>query len=134
MAATMGLLVDPDNTRLAEPEAQVARNAAQKVGLQIRVLGARNTAEIERALSGLAQDGVRALLISPMHRSKSKETNLFRWRHDSSYQRCIRSGKAFPRAVLQAMEQISTQPIAKRECMSQRFLPARNPQCCLSRN
>ena len=62
-AATIGLLVNPDNPRLAEPEAQVASDAARKIGVQVRVVGARNEVEIDRAFSALSQERVSALLI-----------------------------------------------------------------------
>jgi putative ABC transport system substrate-binding protein len=62
-ATTIGLLVNPDNARLAEPETSTMRDAALKLGLHLSVQSARNESEISQAFSALVRERAGALLI-----------------------------------------------------------------------
>ena len=62
-AAVMGLLVNPANP-LAETDTREAQEAAQKLGLELQVVGASNAQEIDASFATLMQRRVRALVIN----------------------------------------------------------------------
>jgi putative ABC transport system substrate-binding protein len=62
-AARIGLLVNPDNVGNTERGVKDAEAAATAIGLQIQVLNARNSDEIDVAFATLVDDRVGALLI-----------------------------------------------------------------------
>jgi putative ABC transport system substrate-binding protein len=62
-ATSIGLLVNPANERLAEPEAKSALDAARNLGLRLTTLRARNEQEIRQAFANLARDGIEALVV-----------------------------------------------------------------------
>jgi putative ABC transport system substrate-binding protein len=61
-AAVMGLLVNPANPN-AELDAREAQNAARKLGLELHVVGASNSHEIDTAFATLVQQPTHALVI-----------------------------------------------------------------------
>src|SRR5215470_8095412 len=62
-AATIGLLVNPNNTN-SEPDAADVQAAARTIGLQIRILEASNSAEVDRAFATLTELKADALLVN----------------------------------------------------------------------
>jgi len=62
-AAAIGLLVNPANPALAEPEASAALDAARRLGLQLSIQRAHNEQEIEQAFSALAKERADALVV-----------------------------------------------------------------------
>jgi putative tryptophan/tyrosine transport system substrate-binding protein len=64
-AARIGLLVNPDNVGNAERVVKDAEAAATAIGLQIQVLNASNSDEIDAAFATLVSDRADALLLGP---------------------------------------------------------------------
>ena len=62
-ATAAGLLVNPDNESLTEAETTAALDAAHKLGLQVRVKGARSEQEIRQAFAELARERTDALVV-----------------------------------------------------------------------
>ncbi len=60
----MGLIVNPNNPRLAKDAIERTEVAARQLGVQIRIFKASNSDEIESAMAAAAQAGVDALAIS----------------------------------------------------------------------
>jgi putative tryptophan/tyrosine transport system substrate-binding protein len=63
-AGTVAFLVNPQNP-IAEPNVRDAREAAQILGLQVRILNASTEAEIDLAFEALGQGVAGALLVQP---------------------------------------------------------------------
>jgi ABC-type uncharacterized transport system substrate-binding protein len=63
-AKEIGLLIDPGDPSLAEPQLKDFRSAAQALGIELRVVTARNDDELEHAFSELSQMHVGGLVIS----------------------------------------------------------------------
>jgi len=63
-AATIGLLVNPNNTN-SEPESADVQTGARMMGLQIQILEASNNAEVDQAFATLAELKAGALLVNP---------------------------------------------------------------------
>jgi putative ABC transport system substrate-binding protein len=61
-AATFGLLINPNNTN-SEPDTMDVRAAARTIGLQIHVVEAGNSDEIDRAFASLTELKAGALLV-----------------------------------------------------------------------
>src|SRR5262249_19224133 len=61
-ATNMGLLLNPDNPN-AEPETKETQEAARKLGIELRVLSARNAQEIDAAFATMVERRVQALLV-----------------------------------------------------------------------
>jgi putative ABC transport system substrate-binding protein len=64
-AVRVALLVNPTNTSSAEPTLRVVPEAARAIGLQIRVLNASTSADIEAAFAAIAIDRADALFVAP---------------------------------------------------------------------
>ena len=62
-AARVGVLVNPTNGTSAEATLQEAQDAGSALGLQIHILKASTSGEINATFAGLASAGVRALLV-----------------------------------------------------------------------
>src|SRR5262249_27752732 len=62
-AAIIGLLVNPNNTN-SEPETADVQAGARAIGLQIRILEASNSAEVDRAFATLTELKAGALLVN----------------------------------------------------------------------
>lgn len=62
-AASIGLLVNPDNERLAEPEARATLDAASNLSLHLNILRARNEQEITQAFAELTRVRIEALVV-----------------------------------------------------------------------
>jgi len=62
-AATVGLLVNPNSTN-SEPEAADVQASARTIGLQIHILEASNSAEVDRAFATLTELKAGALLVN----------------------------------------------------------------------
>ena len=63
MAARVGVLVNPTNVTSAEATLQEAQDAARALGLQIQVLKASTSGEVNAAFDGLARATAEALLV-----------------------------------------------------------------------
>jgi putative ABC transport system substrate-binding protein len=63
LATKVGLLVNPNNARLAQNAIERSKIAARQLGLQILVFEAANSDEIELAMASAAQEGVYALAV-----------------------------------------------------------------------
>src|SRR5262249_18487169 len=72
----IGLLVNPANPGLAEPEASATLDAARKLGLHLSTQRARNVEEIEQAFSALARERADALVIGSDAVYESKRDQL----------------------------------------------------------
>jgi putative ABC transport system substrate-binding protein len=64
-AVRVALLVNPTNTPSAEPTLRDVPEAARAIGLQIQVLNASTSADIEAAFATLAMDRADALFVAP---------------------------------------------------------------------
>jgi putative tryptophan/tyrosine transport system substrate-binding protein len=64
-AVRIAVLVNPTNASTAEATLQQVPEAARTLGLQIAVLKARNSSEIEAAFATLARDWLDALFVAP---------------------------------------------------------------------
>jgi putative ABC transport system substrate-binding protein len=64
-AARVGLLVNPDNVGNTETFVKDAETAAPAIGLQLQVLNASNSDEIDAAFATLVNDHADAVLIGP---------------------------------------------------------------------
>jgi putative tryptophan/tyrosine transport system substrate-binding protein len=64
-AVRVALLVNPTNTASAEPTLRNVPEAARAIGLQIRVLNASTSADIETAFATIAVDRPDALFVAP---------------------------------------------------------------------
>ena len=62
-AATVGLLVNPNNTN-SEPESADIQAGARSIGLQIQILEASNNAEVDQAFATLTELKAGALLVN----------------------------------------------------------------------
>jgi putative ABC transport system substrate-binding protein len=62
-SASIAALVNPDFSEI-ETQLKVIQTATDKLGLQVRILNARNEAEIDRAFAGLTNQGANALLVA----------------------------------------------------------------------
>ena len=62
-AAVVGALINPSNPN-AEPNAREMQEAARRLGLQLQILNARNTSEIDRAFATFVQSHTGAIVIS----------------------------------------------------------------------
>jgi putative tryptophan/tyrosine transport system substrate-binding protein len=63
-ATIVGLLVNPNNPRLAKDAIERSKAAARQLGVQIQVMNAANSDEIDSAMASAAQARVDALAIS----------------------------------------------------------------------
>ena len=63
-AASVGLLVNPNNTN-TEPESADIQAAARRIGLQIHIMEASNNAEVDQAFATLTESKAGALLVNP---------------------------------------------------------------------
>jgi putative tryptophan/tyrosine transport system substrate-binding protein len=61
----MALLVNPTTPALAEPSTRVSRAAADALGLELHVLQARSSGDLDAIFAKLAELGARALIITP---------------------------------------------------------------------
>src|SRR5262249_49254035 len=64
-AVRVGVLVNPANPTAAEPTLREVREAAPAIGLQIQVVNASTSDEINAAFAALARERAEALLVSP---------------------------------------------------------------------
>jgi putative tryptophan/tyrosine transport system substrate-binding protein len=64
-AVRIAVLVNPDNASTAEATLQQIPQAARTLGLQVTVLKARNSSEIEEAFATLTRDRADALFVAP---------------------------------------------------------------------
>jgi putative ABC transport system substrate-binding protein len=64
-AVRVALLVNPTNTASAEPTLRNVPEAARAIGLQIRVLNASTSADVEAAFATIAIDRLDALFVAP---------------------------------------------------------------------
>jgi putative ABC transport system substrate-binding protein len=64
-AVRVAVLVNPANTSTAEPTLREIREAARAIGLQIQVLNASTSREIEAAFATLVRDRADALFVAP---------------------------------------------------------------------
>jgi putative ABC transport system substrate-binding protein len=64
-AARIALLVNPSNASTTETTLREVPEAARNLGLQVAVLNARTSREIEAAFATLSRDGAEALFIAP---------------------------------------------------------------------
>lgn len=61
--ASIAALVNPDFSEV-ETQLKVMQTAADKLGLQVRIVNARNEAEVDRAFAGLTNQRANALLVA----------------------------------------------------------------------
>jgi putative ABC transport system substrate-binding protein len=74
-ARIMGLLVNPTNPALADPQRRDFLAAAHTLGVELHILNASSDSELEVAFAQLSQLGARALMIStdPFFTSRSEQ-------------------------------------------------------------
>jgi putative ABC transport system substrate-binding protein len=75
-ATAIGLLVNPANASLAEPEANAALDAASKLALHLSIHRARNELEIDQAFSALASERAEALAVGSDAMYEAKKDQL----------------------------------------------------------
>jgi putative ABC transport system substrate-binding protein len=81
--ARLAVLVDPSNAEITAGNLKEVEPAARAMGLQIRILEARNPSEIEGAFASLAHDRPDALFVSsgPLFTSRRVQLVLLATRH-----------------------------------------------------
>jgi putative ABC transport system substrate-binding protein len=82
-ARIMGLLVNPTNPALAEPQTKDFLAAAQTLGVELHTLNASSDSDLEVAFAKLSELGARALMIStdPFFTSRSEQLAALTTRH-----------------------------------------------------
>jgi putative tryptophan/tyrosine transport system substrate-binding protein len=96
-AARIALLVEPNNGRVTETTVRDVEAAARSIGLQIRVLNANTSGEIDAAFATIARERPDALFVGSSPLFNSRRIQLV---HLASYHRvpAIYSGRLYPEA------------------------------------
>ena len=89
-AVRIAVLINPANVPTAEVTLREVPEAARALGLQIRVLNASTSREIEAAFDALARDHADALFVSSEAFFLSPASNLPPWRCATGFQQLIR--------------------------------------------
>jgi putative ABC transport system substrate-binding protein len=64
-AARIAVLVNPDNTTTAEATLREVQQAAPAIGLQLQILNATTSSDIDAAFAAMARDHAEALFVAP---------------------------------------------------------------------
>jgi len=88
-AVRIAVLVNPANAPTAESTLRAVREAARAIGLQIQVLNASTSREIETAFITVARDRADALFVAPTISSSAGASNLPRSRRAMGFPRPI---------------------------------------------
>jgi DNA-binding LacI/PurR family transcriptional regulator len=88
-AVRIAVLVNPTNASSAEATLRDIPEAARALGLQIQVLNASTSREIEAAFATLVRDRADALFVAPTGSSSAGASNLQRSRCAMGFQRPI---------------------------------------------
>jgi putative ABC transport system substrate-binding protein len=96
-AARIALLVEPNNARVTETTVRDVEAAARSIGLQIRVLNANTSGDMDAAFATIARERPDALFVASSGLFNSRRIQLV---HLASYYRvpAIYSGRLYPEA------------------------------------